>query len=158
MWAGRSQGGKGDLDDHIATLKYLLRSPSLSIHMHAFVSIMESPEYLKHDIGHLFMCDAWVILQHSGTDQLQCFLKRMLVQLPMGSKSHLFYITFYLGQTELATGYGKILSASLSVEANWNTYLFIKKIDPGILGHCQGIYTTNLPQIYSSIIFGCMVK
>jgi hypothetical protein len=58
VWAGRSQGGKGDLDDHIATLKYLLCSPSLSIHLNAFVSIMESPVYLKHDIGHGLMCGA----------------------------------------------------------------------------------------------------
>lgn len=156
MWAGRSQGGKGDnldLDDHIAALKYLLSSPCLSVHLHAFVSIMESPEYLKHDIGHGLMCGARLSLQHSGTDQLLCFLRGMLFTFPMVSNLIWFYMTLYLEQTKLVTVYGKILSASVDRYGNVlerieihriymkNISWYSRTLPGGIL------YTTNLPQV-----------
>lgn len=40
----------------VATLKYLLCSPPLSGHLHAFVSMMQPPDHLKDDIGQSRCC------------------------------------------------------------------------------------------------------
>lgn len=54
LWFGVGSSITGE--QFVAALKYLLCSPPLSGHLHAFVSMMQPPDHLKDDIGQSRCC------------------------------------------------------------------------------------------------------